>query len=229
MGTQLRLPPVRLRSSSRRPLVIALVFIIVAAALAWHFWPSPYANVKNLASQQGRTIVAFGDSLTSGYGAARGEDYPSKLAIGMGIEVINAGVNGDTTESAIARIDADVLSKKPRIVIVGLGGNDVLGGVPIETTEANLRTIVKRIQGGGSIVMLLGFDFPSVKASYGKMYERVARTEGCLLVPDMLDGILSNPSLKSDEIHPNVSGYELMAARVANPLRKLLAKTGEIR
>lgn len=224
----LRLPPVRSRTVTRSPIIIALVAAAIVAVLAWIFWPSPESSVTNLASQ-GSTIIAFGDSLTAGYGAGRGEDYPSRLAIGTEKEILNAGVNGDTTDSALARIDSDVLTKKPRIVIVGLGGNDFLRGVPIGTTETNLRTIVKRIHGAGAMVMLLGFDFPSVTASYGKMYARVAHDEGCLLVPDMLDGILSNPALKSDEIHPNVSGYELMAERVAKPLRKLLAKADAAR
>jgi acyl-CoA thioesterase-1 len=224
----LKLPPIKTRVSSRKPLAIVLAVAAVAVLLAWFLWPSPYARVKNVASQ-GKTIVAFGDSLTAGFGAGKGDDYPTKLAIGTDMEILNAGISGDTTEAALARIDTDVLAKKPRIVIVGLGGNDFLRAVPITTTEANLRAIVRRIQGAGSAVMLLGFEFPSVTASYGKMYERVAREEGCLFVPDMLDGILTNPSVKSDEIHPNATGYEMMAERVARPLRKLLAEADKVR
>src|SRR5215212_11260441 len=84
-------------------------------------------RVRNIASR-GSAIIAFGDSLTAGYGANPGEDYPSRLSTMIGATIVNAGVNGDTTESALARVDADVLARDPRIVLVGLGGNDLLRG-----------------------------------------------------------------------------------------------------
>lgn len=198
----------------------AAAILVIAV---WALWPSPYGKVANLGSH-GSAVIAFGDSLTAGYGAAPGEDYPSRLATAVGMPVRNAGVSGDTTDAALARLDEDVLSHDPRVVIVGLGGNDFLRGTPITSTEANLRLIVRRIQRAGAMVVLLGYRFPSITASYEKMYERVAREEGCLLVPDLLDGILSNPSLKSDEIHPNGRGYQLIADRVAGPFRKLMKR-----
>jgi len=146
------------------------------------------------------------------------------MASMVGREVMNAGVSGDTTESAAARLDADVLSRDPRIVIVGLGGNDFLQSVPIATTESNLRIIIEKIQGAGAMVVLLGFRFPSLTASYETMYERVARDAGSMLIPDLLDGILRDPALKSDDIHPNGRGYQLMAERVAGPVKKLIRK-----
>ncbi len=203
----------------------AIPAALLALLLLWLLFPSKYSRVRNLQSN-GTNIIAFGDSLTAGYGAGAGEDYPSGLAKLLGREVINAGVSGDTTDSALARIDADVLQRSPRIVIVGLGGNDFLRGTPIASTEANLRAIVKQIQQSGAMVVILGFNFPSLTASYGTMYKRVASDEGCLLIPDLLDGIIGNPSLKSDEIHPNAKGYALMAERVSGPLRKLMKKAG---
>lgn len=203
----------------------AIPAALLALLLLWLLFPSKYSRVRNLQSN-GTNIIAFGDSLTAGYGAGAGEDYPSGLAKLLGREVINAGVSGDTTDSALARIDADVLQRSPRIVIVGLGGNDFLRGTPIASTEANLRAIVKQIQQSGAMVVILGFNFPSLTASYGKMYKRVASDERCLLIPDLLDGIIGNPSLESDEIHPNAKGYALMAERVSVPLRKLMKKAG---
>lgn len=201
---------------------------VIAAALAavfllaWLLWPSPYGRVKNL-DTRGRNVIAFGDSLTAGYGAGEGEDYPSRLAALSGIPLINAGVSGDTTATALERID-DVLTQEPRIVIVGLGGNDYLNGVPLDATEANLRTIVRRLQDAGAMVILLGFKFPSLNANYETMYERVAEEERCLLVAGVLAGILTDPALKSDAIHPNAKGYELMAKRLKGPLKKLVKK-----
>ena len=174
--------------NKRNQLIAAAVAAVIAA---WLLWPSRYARVANLGSH-GSSVIAFGDSLTAGYGAQPGQDYPSKLSSLIGTTVINAGVSGDTTESALARIDNDVLSRDPRMVI-------------------------------------LGFRFPSLGASYEKMYASVASDERCLLIPDLLDGILSNPSLKSDEIHPNVRGYQLMAERVAGPCRKLIRKADAAR
>ena len=173
-------------------------------------------------------VIAFGDSLTAGYGAAEGEDYPTRLARLLGMPVINAGISGDTTETALARVD-DVLARDPRIVIVGLGGNDYLGSVDISVTEANLRSIVRRIHERGAMVMLLGFKFPSLNANYEKMYARVASEERCLLVPGVLAGILTDNSLKSDAIHPNARGYDLMAQRLAGPCRKLIKRAQSAR
>jgi acyl-CoA thioesterase I len=204
--------------SKSRLLPLAGAAVAVLLAL-WLLWPG--ARVKNRDSK-GQSIVAFGDSLTAGYGAGEGEDYPSKLSTLIGRSVVNAGVSGDTTQQALARIDADVLEENPRLVIVGLGGNDFLQGVPIETTEASLRSIVRKIHDRGSMVLLLGYKFPSLQKNYGAMYERVADDEECLLVEDLLDGILSDPSLKSDEIHPNAKGYALLAERIAPACRKLL-------
>jgi lysophospholipase L1-like esterase len=197
--------------------------VLLAVVAAWALWPSRYSRIENLGSR-GTSIIAFGDSLTAGYGADPGEDYPSRLSTLLGVSVINAGVSGDTTESALARLETDVLSRDPRIVIVGLGGNDFLRGAALPATEANLRAAVRKIQGAGAMVVLLGFRFPSLSANYEKMYERVAKEERCLLVPGVLAGILTDPALKSDEIHPNARGYALMADRIAAPMRKLISK-----
>ncbi len=205
-------------------LLAGVLLLIIVAGL----WPSPYAHVRNLGSS-GANLIAFGDSLTAGYGAGAGEDYPSRLSALIGMPVINAGISGDTTASALARLDTDVLARDPRIVIVGLGGNDFLNGVPIQTTEANLREIVHKIEGAGAMVVLLGFRFPSLSADYEAMYERVAKDEGCLLVGRVLRGILNDQSLKSDAIHPNAKGYALMAERVAGPCKKLIAKADKAR
>ena len=197
-------------------------YVSIATALIF-FACSPYGRVKNLDSR-GTNVIAFGDSLTAGYGAGEGEDWPSRVSASTNIRVINAGVSGDTTESAMERIEEDVLARDPRIVIVGLGGNDYLRGFPIASTEANLRSIVRRIQERGAMVVLLGFRFPSLDANYEDMYERVAKEEGCLLVARTMKGILTDPKLKADQIHPNARGYALMAERIGPPLKKLLAK-----
>jgi len=206
------------------PLVaVAAALIGVASWLAWRH--VSVGNVRNLDSR-GANVIAFGDSLTAGYGVSAGEDYPTRLAAATGITIINAGVSGDTTEGALARLEKDVLPRDPRIVIIGLGGNDYLQGVSIATTEANLRKIVEKIQGAGAMVILLGFRFPSLNADYEAMYKRVGHDGQCLFVANVLSGILTDPQLKSDEVHPNARGYQLMADRVAGPLQKLMRAAG---
>lgn len=207
---------------------LAAAGIVIALLILWLAWPSRYGRIVNLESS-GSGVIAFGDSLTAGYGASEGEAWPARLGQRLGTEVVNAGVSGDTTDSAMLRLDADVLARNPRVVIVGLGGNDFLRSNPMAGTEANLRAIVKKIQGRGAMVVLLGFQFPSLTANYAKMYERVADEEGCLLIPDLLDGILGDAKLKSDEIHPNAAGYALMAERIEGPVAKLLAKADATR
>jgi len=199
--------------------LLAAVLVTIALWLAWRHYS--ITNVRNIDSR-GTNVIAFGDSLTAGYGAQPGQDYPSRVSAATGIAIINAGVSGDTTEMALARVDNDVLSRDPRIVIVGLGGNDYLQSVPIATTETNLRSIIDKIEGAGAAVILLGFRFPSLNADYESMYQRVAKDERCCFVANVLSGILTHPELKSDEVHPNARGYQLMADRIAGPLQKVL-------
>jgi lysophospholipase L1-like esterase len=203
----------------------AALLLLIAG---WALWPSRFSRVRNLGSH-GANLIAFGDSITAGYGASPGEDWPSRLSAMLGKPVINAGVNGDTTASALARIEADVLARDPRIVIVGLGGNDFLSNTPIASTEANLREIIRRIQAAGAAVVLLGFRFPSLSADYESMYERVAKEERCALIEGVLSGILTDATLKSDEIHPNARGYALMAERLAGPMRKVIRRADAAR
>jgi acyl-CoA thioesterase-1 len=199
--------------------LVAAALVVVALWLAWRHYS--IGNVRNLDSR-GTNVIAFGDSLTAGYGAQPGEDYPSRVSTATATPIINAGVSGDTTEGALARIDRDVLHQDPRIVIVGLGGNDYLQNVPIATTETNLRSIIDKIEGAGAAVILLGFRFPSLNADYEAMYQRLAKSERCLLVANVLSGILTHPELKSDEVHPNARGYQLMADRIAGPLQRVM-------
>ena len=208
------------------PAAIAVGAAVLILLAIWMLRGDSYSDVKNLDSR-GTAVIAFGDSLTAGYGASEGEDYPSRLSARVGVPILNAGVSGDTTDGALGRIDRDVLSRDPRLVIVGLGGNDFLRGVSLASTEANLRSIVQSIHGAGAMVVLLGFEFPSLSADYGAMYERVAEEEGALLVQGSLKGILTKPDLRSDAIHPNARGYEVMAERIADPVEGLLEAAGE--
>jgi len=170
------------------------------------------------AEPRGSTVIAFGDSLTEGVGARDGNDYPAVLSQLLGVEVLNRGVAGETTTDAMRRLDEDVLNEDPRIVIVCLGGNDGIQKLPIETTFANLRQIIETIQQKGALVVLVGVRSATLTDQYGGHFQKLARETGCVLVPDILAGILSDPTKKSDPIHPNDAGYRLMAERIAEKL-----------
>lgn len=197
-----------------------LVFIGLAALAAlWSLRPGTPDAARPTA---GERVVVFGDSLVEGVGASTGRDIVSLLSARVGVPIVNAGRSGDTTSSALARLDSAVLSRNPRIVIVVLGGNDVLRRVPHEDTFANLDAIVGRIRGRGAAVILVGLSVGVFTDAYGQGYEDLARRTSSGLVPDVLAGILGHPDLMADHIHPNDLGYRMMADRIEPALRDLL-------
>lgn len=170
----------------------------------------------------GESIIAFGDSLVAGRGASSGQDFVSVLSKRLGIPIINAGRSGDTTGSALARLDRDVLALNPRIVIVLLGGNDFLRRVPTEETFGNLGTIVDRVRRHGSAVVLVGVSVGLFTDPYRAEYEALAQRTSAGLVPDVLDGIIGHADLMADSIHPNDRGYEIIADRLEPVVRDLM-------
>ena len=170
----------------------------------------------------GSSIVCFGDSITHGTGASREESYPSRLADALGLPVVNAGVPGDTTAGGLARLD-DVLAHDPWLVIVELGGNDLLRRRPAAATEADLATVVERLLAARVAVVLVAVDAPLLGAGYGAMYERLAERFGVPLVDRVLREVLSDPRRKSDQIHPTAAGYADLARAVAATVEPLVA------
>jgi len=202
-----------------RPAVLAWMLILLAACGG----PSVEA-VRNLDGPPVARIAAFGDSLTAGTGVEPGQAWPAQLEEILGMPVDNRGRAGDTTASGLDRLD-EVLETKPRLVIVGLGGNDFLRQVPRDETERNLKAIVDRLQQGGAAVVLLGMDLGLFTDEYSPIYARVAKEKGAWLIPDTLDGVLDDPLLRQDDrIHPNAAGHRVMAERIAKGLRPLLER-----
>lgn len=166
-------------------------------------------------------IICFGDSLTYGTGAAKGMDYPSQLANMIRNPVINSGIPGDTTSSALRRLSRDVLSKNPDIVLITLGGNDLKNGVSRDLAFGNLKRIVQAIQRRDARVVIGGLRFPQMDRGFGKGYENLARQTGAVLIPNILAGIVENPNLMADPIHPNNSGYRIIAQRFKDAIVSL--------
>lgn len=178
----------------------------------------PYANIKNVHEAAGDSIVCLGDSITAGAGAAAGQDYPSLLKSAVKLPVVNAGVSGDTTQGALQRI-AGVLSHRPKIVIVELGGNDYLRGVSVSETFNNLRQIIEKIQQEKAVVILI--DLP-LGPAYEEEYKNLARDRGCLLIEGLMREVFDDRSLMADEMHPNSIGYQKMADKIGETVNALL-------
>ncbi len=188
--------------------------VLIGAAL--FFFYSGSAPITNYPSE-GITVVAFGDSLVEGVGATQRGGFVTllsqKLRAEKGSDIINLGKAGDTTESALARIDT-VIATDPKIVLVLLGGNDYLRRVPQETTRKNLATIIEKIQSRGAVVVLLGVRGGILKDNFSDMYESLSEEYGTAYVSDVLDGLMGKKGFMSDQIHPSDAGYARIAERV---------------
>jgi lysophospholipase L1-like esterase len=198
---------------------LAIGVVLTVAAVSWSLRPGwPRAAPPTT----GENIIAFGDSLVAGHGATPGKDFVSVLARRLRTPIVNAGRSGDTTASALDRLNSDVLSRNPRVVIVLLGGNDFLRGVPSEETFRNLSTIVERIRSRGAAVVLVGVSVGLFTDPYDDQYEALARRTSAGLIADILDDILGHSDRMSDSIHPNDRGYEVIADRLEPALRDLI-------
>lgn len=203
----------------------AFTLLAVLCIAGYWFFSGPSVNswkIVNNPPLAAGPVVAFGDSLTAGFGSGGpGRDYPAVLSGLIGREVINLGVNGDTVSRAYGRIEKlEALS--PSVVLLLLGGNDLLRRANLDESFALLGEMIRQIQSGGALVVLLGIDGLPLAAPLGKRYLETARTTGALLVPDILKDILGKGSLMADGIHPNGEGYRIMAERVAKALKPYL-------
>ncbi|HBV00868.1 MAG TPA: hypothetical protein DEF00_00540 [Candidatus Taylorbacteria bacterium] len=186
---------------------------------------NPFA-VRNY-PPRGRNIIAFGDSLVIGKGVAQGDDFPSELSRLLGKPIINAGVVGDTTDDALKRIQTDVLDKEPRLVVILLGGGDILDGrSPIEAVS-NLKVIIERVHESGASVILVGVQGGLFTDRLRDGLHKLVEETKVAYVPNILRGIIGNPLLLSDAVHPNKEGYKLMANRIFPALSALNATPPE--
>jgi len=163
----------------------------------------------------GSTVVALGDSLTYGYGANDETAYPTVLAELSKWNVINAGVNGDTSEDVLTRVN-EITEQNPDLVLLGVGGNDVLQRIAPDTTRANIIATIDTLQSNNIDVVLIAEPHLSTSALFGKasdnpLYEDIAEAEGIPLYSDGWSTVLSDDALKSDKIHANAAGYRQFA------------------
>ena len=209
------------KSINRTVRVIFIFLVLLAPAMVY--------------ADQARLLV-LGDSLVAGYGLPPGQSLPDQLqrdleTRGVSVAVINAGVSGDTTAGGLARLDWS-LADNPDAVIIVLGGNDMLRGLPPEGTAANLDAIVSRLRGREIEVLLAGMMAPRnlgpayVKA-FDAIYPALARRHDIEFYPFFLDGVALDPALNlNDGLHPNMQGISEISRRMLPVVERLLARLG---
>ncbi len=198
----------------------------------------PVAAQGQAPAQAGATVLVVGDSLSAEYGLRRGSGWVALLEQrlakeGVAARVVNASVSGDTTSGGRSRLGALLRQHRPTHVIVELGGNDALRGLPLAMTRDNLAAMARESKAAGARVLLVGMQVPP---NYGRKYgddfaalfASVATAEGTALVPFLLKGIADGPDatalFQPDRIHPTEAAHPLMLDNVWPVLRPLLRR-----
>ena len=203
----------------------ALISVCFLGFVAWSF---PTSAAK-------QTILVFGDSLSAAYGIPQNQGWVALmqnklLQQKLPYNVINASISGETTSGGLTRIDATLAQTQPQIVILELGANDGLRGLPIKTTYDNLATMLQKIKKSGAKVLLIGMKMPpnygaKYTAEFSATYAQLAKTHKAALVPFMLDHVAAKPDLiQQDGLHPNALGQPIILDNIWPELKRLLKK-----
>lgn len=201
-----------------RTIIFFTLALVAALSISYYFFRAP--QIANYPSQ-GTDIIAFGDSLVEGLGSTSGNDFVAQLSQKIGQPIINLGHAGDTTAQGLARIN-ELDTYNPKVVILLLGGNDYLRKVPENITRENLIKIIENIQERGAIVLLLGVRGGLFADRFEVVFEDLSKEYRTAYVSDVLGGLFGNSKYMSDTIHPNNSGYAIIAERVYPVLLPLL-------
>lgn len=198
--------------------ITSLVVLVFSGIIYFKRDTTPATSSTSTVEKKELTIVAFGDSLTAGYGVDLSESYPYILDERLAQEkisakVINMGVSGETTQGGTERVSF-VLEQEPDVVLLGLGANDMLRSLPPSLVRTNLDFIIKNLTDANKKVVLLGMKSSITNGSayrqeFDVIYEGLAKKYNLALVPFFLEGVALRSSLNtSDGIHPNKAGYE---------------------
>ena len=198
------------------------LIVVITTALLLGGCGGSTPKVAKLAATD--VVLAFGDSLTYGTGAKAEESYPAVLSQLLGRNGVRAGVPGEQTAGGLQRLPGALDEHQPRLVIVCLGGNDMLRKGSPAAIEANLRAMLKEIRGRGLDAVLVGVPAPGLITSAPEFYEKLAKEFGIPYEGKIVTSVLYKPDLKSDPIHPNADGYR----RIAEAMAKLLQAAGAI-
>jgi lysophospholipase L1-like esterase len=165
-------------------------------------------------------VLAFGDSLTFGTGANEDESYPAQLEKLIGRRVVRAGVPGEITARALARLPATLDEYQPRLLLLCIGGNDFLQRLDLRQAESNVRAMVKLASDRGIGVVLIGTPQPGLMLNPPGFYSAIATEFRVPYEAALIRDVLKNENLKSDLIHPNARGYRVIAERLAAALKQ---------
>ncbi len=165
-------------------------------------------------------VLAFGDSLTYGSGAQQAESYPAQLEQLIGRRVVSAGVPGEVSAQALARLPELLEEHSPRLLLLCIGGNDFLRRLGNRQAEHNVRAMVKLARSRGVEVLLIGTPEPGFSVTPPAFYAGIAEEFGLPYEEDVIGEVLRDAALKADPIHPNARGYRIIAERIAAALKK---------
>jgi len=201
-----------------RPSGYAVAWLILFALLGLAACSERVPPLPRLADDA--VVLAFGDSLTHGTGTTVDLAYPAQLQAIIGRRVINAGVPGETTAGGLARLPMVLEETDPDLILLCLGGNDMLRQRPEKETIANLRAMLRIARERGIPVVLIGVPAPRLFSGAPDFYAELAAEYGLPYEGEIFNRVLKDPSLKSDTIHANAKGYRKVAERLAELLRK---------
>ena len=173
-------------------------------------------------------VVILGDSLAAGYQLEPNENFVAVLSERLGVEIVNLGRKGATTADSLPRVAEEVLPLKPSLVIIELGGNDVLQKVDLEITRQNLQKMIDEVHQAETPILILGVRGGLLSDKFADLFEGLSSQNNLAYVPNILEGILTSPTLRIDNIHPNAQGHIVIADRVEPVLKPLLQKIGKI-
>ena len=199
-----------------RVLLLALVLLLGACG-----------KPKEAALPSGTRVLALGDSLTAPHGVTPEQAWPTLLAAKAGWAVVNAGVSGDTSAGALQRLPGLIEEHNPQLVLVTLGGNDMLRRLPQGQTTANLGRMLALAKAHGAKAVLLATPKPSLAGaafnnlSAAEFYREVAKESQVPLIEDAMAEVLSKTELKGDQLHPNAAGHALLAEKIFEGLKKI--------
>lgn len=202
-------------AGSTRHFILLIAVLVLAAACS---------KVKQEAIPAGSRVLALGDSLTAGAGVTPEEAWPDLLASRTGWVVINGGVSGDTSGAALLRLPALLEQHNPVLVLVALGGNDMLRHIPQQETIANLEKILSLVKAHGAKTVLLATPNPSLMGavfqhlSAADFYRQVADAQQVPLIEDAIAEVISDPQMKGDQLHPNAAGHALLSEKIFEDL-----------
>jgi acyl-CoA thioesterase-1 len=227
----------RPRTGSRREWLAHCTALALATGLAWPAAASAQQTQQAQKASRKRaaeTILVVGDSLSAEYGLKRGSGWVALLQARLAqrhVSVVNASISGDTTAGGRSRLASLLATHKPGIVILELGSNDALRGLPLDTTRANLEAMARAAKASGAKVLIVGMQVPP---NYGRQYAEqfsalfgaVAKAQGAALVPFLLKGVADGPQadamFQADRIHPKEAAHPIMLDNVWPVLEPLL-------